>query len=123
MPSAITPSDRMTSTSAPRRDAAAGPGVTLLLQPERFHDRRDAARVFLEEGLELIAGQEPGCPPHPAQRLLPRRRFRRGLDELDQLVALRRREARCAEDAPPVAEHHVDALLLQRLDAVLGGRA
>ena len=32
-------------------------------------------------------------------------------------VALRRRDARRAEDAAPVAEHHVDALLLQRRDA------
>src|SRR6185436_4104696 len=92
--------------------------LALFLQTERLDDAGDALLILADELRVVIAAEVPALPAELLERLLPCRRLGGGLDELDQAIALLRREARGAEDAAPVAELDVDLLLLERGNAL-----
>src|SRR5690242_19940804 len=91
----------------------------LLPYAQRVDDAGDALLVLGDELLVVVAAEELAGPAELLERRLPRRRLGRRLHQLHQVVALRRRDARRAEHAAPVAELDVDALLAQRRDALL----
>ena len=85
----------------------------LFLDAQRIDDAGDPLAVLVDEFLKVVAAQEDRRPAELFQGAFPRRRFSGGFDELHQRIALRRGNAGRAEDAAPVGQFDVDALLFE----------
>src|SRR4029079_5187788 len=120
---AATPMPRASTTSGRATSACERAVTSLFLEPQRFDDAGDAFGVFREELAELVPAEENRRPAELVERCFPGRGLGCALHELDERIALLRRDSRRAEYAAPVPQLDVDALLLQRRNVVgLRGR-
>src|SRR4030095_15796679 len=93
------------------------------LDAERIDDAADALGILIYKLLEVIAAQEDRHPAEFFAGSLPRRGFSSGANDFNQSIALGGGDSRCAEDASPVGQLYVDALLFQCVKSFNARRA